>query len=235
MYRYMLLCVLILLLGLVSGYLLCYIQLQPEIGRLSSLLEAMSEELVSIEEARLELIDRLSKLEETLDLVSGEYLKLRESVDTTVKLIPDRSYFEEAYRLIADARNSVYLVMYLAEYNPTGRDNPANLLVDMLIAAHLRGVDVRILFDEGIAVSYPETIARLKSYGVRVRLDGDKNATIHTKLLVVDRFYILAGSHDWIEDSLNRNYEYSIMLASHRYGSEAAYYAEDMWSKGYDI
>jgi phosphatidylserine/phosphatidylglycerophosphate/cardiolipin synthase-like enzyme len=234
-YRYRLLCVLVLLLGLASGYLLCYIQLQPEIGRLSSVLEAMSGELASIEEARLELMDRLLKLEETLDLVSGEYLKLRGSVNITVKLIPDRSYFEEAYRLISDARNSVYLVMYLAENNPVSRDNPANLLVDMLIAAHLRGVDVRIIFDEGVAVSYPETIARLKSYGVRVRLDGDRNAATHAKLLVVDRFYVLAGSHDWIEDSLNRNYEYSIMLASHKYGSEAAYYAEDMWSRGYDI
>lgn len=236
MYRYvwLLTCILTLVLGLTLGYLLCYIQLQPEITRLSSTLEAMSREISSIEEARLELMSRLSELEEALNMVSGEYTKLLGAVNTTVKLIPDRSYFEEAYRLIANAKSSIYLVMYTVEFDPMDEGNPANVLVDMLVYAHLRGVDVKVLFDEETASKYPETIVRLKSYGVRVRLDGNYSIATHSRLLVVDRFYVLAGSHDWTEDSLNRNYEYSIMVCSSTYGSEAASYAEDIWGRGCD-
>ncbi|MEM2739958.1 MAG: phospholipase D-like domain-containing protein [Candidatus Bathyarchaeia archaeon] len=235
MYRYSyLISILMLVLGLTLGYIICYIQLQPEIGRLSSILEAMVEELSSMEEARLGLINKLSELEEALNLVSGEYEKLLDSINITVELIPDRSYFEEAYRLIAEAKSSIYLVMYLAEFDPTDEGNPANVLVDMLIYAYLRGVDVKVLFDEEIVSSYPETIARLKSYGVPVRLDGDRAIATHSKLLVVDGFYILAGSHNWTKNSLNRNYEYSIMVASSIYGSEALSYAEVIWSRGYD-
>ncbi|MCS7113392.1 MAG: phospholipase D-like domain-containing protein [Candidatus Bathyarchaeota archaeon] len=233
-YSYMLVSILMLVLGLTLGFMLCYVQLQPEIGRLSSIIEAMVEELSYMEEARLELMNRLSELEEAINIVSGRYEKLVGSINITVELLPDRSYLEKAYRLIANAKSSIYLVMYAVESNPMDEGNPANILIDTLIHAYLRGVNVKVLFDEETAFNYPETIAKLKSYGIPVRLDGDKAIATHSKLLVVDGFYVLAGSHDWTKNSLNRNYEYSIMIASSIYGSEALSYAEDTWSKGYD-
>lgn len=234
-YSYVTLSILMLILGLTLGYILSYIQLQPEIMKLALILEDMAEELSSMEEVRLELTRRISELEKTLDIVNSEYGRLVNSINVSVRFIPGRTYFEEAYRLIYGAKNSVYLVMYLAEYKPGDEGYLINKLIDMVVYVYLKGVDVKILFDKETGLRYPETIARLKSYGVPVRIYLDPDGAMHSRLLVVDRFYVLLGSHDWTEDSLNRDHEYSVMIASSIYGSEAAVYAENLWSSGYEI
>ncbi|MBS7642614.1 MAG: phospholipase D-like domain-containing protein [Candidatus Bathyarchaeia archaeon] len=234
-YGYVTLSILMLILGLILGYIFSYIQLQPEIMKLASILEDMAEELSYMEEARLELTRRISELEKTLDIINSEYGKLVNSINVSVIFIPDRIYFEEAYRLICSAKNSVYLLMYLAEYKPSDESCRINKLIDMVVYVYLKGVDVKILFDKETSLRYPETIARLKSYGIPVRIHLDADGAMHSRLLVVDRFYVLLGSHDWTEDSLNRDHEYSVMIASSIYGSEAAVYAENLWSSGYEI
>ncbi|MEM2409477.1 MAG: phospholipase D-like domain-containing protein [Thermofilaceae archaeon] len=152
----------------------------------------------------------------------------------TVELLPNMAYFERVSELIKRAEKSVYVVMFVMKYDPkeTPERDPANALIELLVDARNRGLDVRVVVDDTTRQSYPETIEYLKSKGVPVRLDPKAGVTTHAKIVVVDGRCSVIGSHNWTESALSSNNEFSVLLCSKDFAGEVEGYFMELWEQG---
>lgn len=114
------------------------------------------------------------------------------------------------------AERSIHVVMYRISYYAGFGDSESNRIIDELIRAAGRGVDVRIIVDD--CAPYPdnardnlEAAILLALSGVEVRLDRPE-ATTHAKLVIVDGCDVFVGSTNWNYYALERNNEAAVAL-----------------------
>lgn len=100
---------------------------------------------------------------------------------------------------IAEARHSIILETYIFD-----RDRVGLKIADLLVAAHERGVSVRVLIDSvGARYSVPSIVRYLRDHGVRTETFNGKvitglrlpyaNLRTHRKIIVVDNEIAFAG------------------------------------------
>jgi len=139
--------------------------------------------------------------------------------------------------LLSRARRSVHVVMYRMSIYPSYPDSLANELVDALIGAARRGLDVRVLMDDCsyYAESADANLASaitLHQRGVEVRFDAPEETT-HAKLIVVDGESVVLGSTNWNYYSLERNVETSVgLLRIPAVAAPFEAYFELLWESG---
>lgn len=207
--------------GLLTGYGLAFIeasQLRSQVASLQSELQAKTRSL--------------SQVEGELTSLRGNYTRLLAAVNLSLALLPDRAYFPQALSLLAAANRSIHAAIYVVKYDPGDADDPVNALLEGLVAARRKGLDVRVLVDEETNASYRQTITYLQEHGVPVRLDRSSGITTHTKIVVIDGRYLIVGSHNWTESALSRNHEYSTLLEGSSYAEEADGYFQTLWDEG---
>lgn len=129
--------------------------------------------------------------------------------------IPDgpetANYAHVLLTMLQRAEGSIHVVMYRASYYPAYRDSLANDILNALVAAAGRGVEVRVFLDD--CAFYPESAQAnreaagyLADHGIEVRFD-DPSATTHAKLVIVDGRDVVLGSTNWNYYSLEKNLE----------------------------
>jgi len=113
--------------------------------------------------------------------------------------------------LLSKAKESVHVVMYRASYYPTYKKSLSNDILNALVSAASRGLEVRVLLDD--CSFYPESAqanreaARyLADHGIEVRFD-DPAVTTHAKLVIIDKKTVLLGSTNWNYYALEKNVE----------------------------
>ena len=132
---------------------------------------------------------------------------LPETVDT-------ENYPAVLVKLIATARQSIHVVMYRISHYPQYQDSVTNDILDALIAASARGLNVRVYMDDcsfykSEAEANLEAARYLSDHGVSVRMD-DPQVTTHAKLVVIDQRTVILGSTNWNYYSLAKNNETDI-------------------------
>lgn len=143
-----------------------------------------------------------------------------------VELIPQGRYVDVVVREVRQAKASIHLTMYLIALPPTRRGSTVYALMDALVEAKDRGVDVQVVLDENYAwdgedsrsvrgVSHKNELAAraLQARGVRVFLDDAATLT-HAKALVIDGHTVILGSTNWSEAALTRNMEATVLIRS---------------------
>lgn len=92
---------------------------------------------------------------------------------------------------------------YLAMYTLTQQD-----LADALIAAKLRGLDVKIVLDYSQSLLEQEKplISKLKKYNIDLKIPFRSTGIMHMKMLVTDEGYA-SGSFNWTNSASNINEE----------------------------
>jgi phosphatidylserine/phosphatidylglycerophosphate/cardiolipin synthase-like enzyme len=96
-------------------------------------------------------------------------------------------------------------------------DSVIGELLQALVAAQARGVDVRVCLDLGKGfdgepdLKHEAPAAWLEAHGVPVVLD-EAGRTSHAKILVVDGRRILSGSHNWTRSAMTANREVSWLI-----------------------
>jgi len=129
----------------------------------------------------------------------------------------DRDYFYFAREAVRAADARVHVIEYLL-YD----SGLAELLLQELVAAAERGVEVKVLADEAGDPDTSETISWLRSASddaIEAKLDSP-DTTTHDKLIVADDI-TLVGSHNMSSSSLADNHESSAYLVD---GEVTAFY-----------
>lgn len=150
----------------------------------------------------------------------------------SVDLLNDRDYFRRVNRLIREARESIYIVMFVINPGESGRGR-INELLGSLAGARRRGVRVRVILnrdpreDEFVAVANARALAELQRAGIEVEYDHPRIKT-HDKLLVVDRRYTVVGAHNWTEAAMSSHYETSVLIESEGTAREYLAYFHDI-------
>ena len=147
------------------------------------------------------------------------------------KLLLDRDYFTALLEGLDRARAEIFLSAYLFRTIENARGYPEAVLKRLAAAVH-RGVRVDVILEKNKSAddlnrNNEETAERLKKAGIHVCMDAPDRVT-HTKLIVIDRRYLLIGSHNLTQSALKFNHEASIWIDSAPLAEEALNYMKSL-------
>lgn len=136
-----------------------------------------------------------------------------------VKSLIDKEYYPALKSAIKKAKNSIYVAMYVIGVGKNV-SNPVNVLLNELIAAKKRGVDVKVIAENplwsgsSLYKKNEEALAFLKKGGVEVSFD-ERKRELHDKFVLIDGRILFVGNHNWSKQSLTINRELSVMVTAH--------------------
>ena len=136
-----------------------------------------------------------------------------------VQPIPQREYSETLHSLLTSAQRTIRVILFEIRYYPRRNDSTVNQLVDDLITAAQRGVNVEVILED--SSGYAKENAddnrrvgeRLEKGGVKVYYDSP-DTTTHAKLLIIDDRYVVIGSTNWSYHAFEKNNETSMLIDS---------------------
>ena len=154
----------------------------------------------------------------TLTIIGGGFCFAGEFYPAKVSDISDREYEQAVIGLIDNAQKSVVIGMYHIS-TQLELNNPVKLLLNDLVEAEKRGVQVRIYLNTKFPdVSYKELVDEdefkaLKEAGCELYFipPGRK---LHDKVVIVDRRYVVEGSMNWSIIALKNNFESATLIDS---------------------
>jgi phosphatidylserine/phosphatidylglycerophosphate/cardiolipin synthase-like enzyme len=82
-----------------------------------------------------------------------------------------------------------------------------------LLAAHRRGIQVRVISDDDKAMDRGSDLPALAEAGVPVAVD-DSAGHMHHKFALVDRRIVLTGSYNWTRSAAEQNHE-NLVISDH--------------------
>ena len=122
-----------------------------------------------------------------------------------------KDYFQTTRQFIQNAKESIYVAIYLISVEPTPTDNPASILLESLISAKERGVHVKVILDDTTFKANYNAYKRLQQAGIDVSIDSAKTV-LHGKVIVIDSKISILGSFNWSRASLSNNHEFATYL-----------------------
>ncbi len=86
-------------------------------------------------------------------------------------------------------------------------------IAQALIAAHKRGVKVRLVHDRTQAAGAHDVTRALIAAGIPVHIQrGTQGGILHDKFLVIDETFVLTGSFNWTANATRKNDENFVVL-----------------------
>ena len=149
--------------------------------------------------------------------------------NTSGEVILGSQYPYVIEELIANAKKSISVMLFYISYNPNNQKSRVNKLVNLLIEAKKRGVDVTVVIDKdkendvyGSRTINLPTFEILKDNGISVYFDTEEKVT-HSKIVVFDKSIVVIGSHNWTVSSFTYYDDTSIKINSAEVGE---YYSD---------
>lgn len=81
-----------------------------------------------------------------------------------------------------------------------------DIITESLVAAHRRGVDIRLITDNEKSFDKGSDIQQLAREGISLRMDTSPNH-MHHKFMIVDQHSVLTGSYNWTRGAARFNHE----------------------------
>ncbi len=138
-------------------------------------------------------------------------------------------YFETTLNAINEAEESIFVVMYYVNWNPFDKDSKPHAIIQALVEAHRRGVDVEVILDQTMDLSgeQDEALADWELFkakniyayelfqreGINVSFD-QPSVNTHSKVIIIDKKTVILGSSNWTETALSKNVESNLMIES---------------------
>jgi phosphatidylserine/phosphatidylglycerophosphate/cardiolipin synthase-like enzyme len=105
-------------------------------------------------------------------------------------------------------------------------------IADALVAAHERGVEVRVLLDKGQGKRHYRAVQSLHEAGIPIRINR-RYAIMHNKYLIIDKKTVETGSFNYTDNAEQRNAENVIVIKNNV--TLAKRFMQDwdrLWSEG---
>ncbi len=141
-------------------------------------------------------------------------------------------YFSDRDRVsdrIVAAINHTRRTMDIAVYSITQPEIAAAIQ-----AAHRRGVQVRIVSDEGQAFDRHSEIGYLRSVGIPIRLSGGfrgQSSLMHNKFAVFDGELVETGSYNWTTSATSYNFENAVFIRDTKVSARYEEEFEHIWAQ----
>lgn len=152
--------------------------------------------------------------------LSGEVRALEAEVED----LSDRAYLERAVTLLSEAKKSIAISLYQFDIDPARPGHPGTRLFQALLKARERNVSVFIILnrnyeflkggENSIFTRNDDTYGLLKDAGFKEVYFADPGRRVHDKLAVIDREWVIEGSHNWSASALRLNRESSTLIHS---------------------
>ena len=147
----------------------------------------------------------------------------------------NRQHFPALLKLLDSARKSIRILRYGMSYNANYPGSSPNRLIDALIAARERGVEVEVILDRSdynqmLNEVNAATRRHLEKGGVKVRFDSEE-ITSHAKLLIIDDRAVV-GSPNWGHQALDIRNECSLVVSDPKTVASFRDYFSRIWKEG---
>lgn len=159
---------------------------------------------------------------ETLQIDEGRNGKTSELVRPT-ELVIDSKYCELVREFVDAAKGEILICAYAWRWYENDPAAEIQKLNSSLMAARLRGVNIRVLAESQIIRD------RLRALGVQVK-GVERNRMMHTKAFCIDSRTLIIGSHNLTKRATSQNYEMSIMTQEFQVVDAFMTYFEAVWS-----
>ncbi|MBS7634650.1 hypothetical protein KEJ34_04025 [Candidatus Bathyarchaeota archaeon] len=177
-----------------------------------------------------ELLSEVEELNVRIEQLDARIKELEKMLGYESYILTDQAYYYSIRTDLQRSSKSILVVMYSMIYDPY-HDPPnwANDLIEELINAKRRGVNVRVIIEYRTYSGFLENNLWAHNYlfsnGVSVKLD-DEPDNDHLKLVIIDDKIIYIGSHDWNDPSLFSNHEISVKIVSEKLSKTLREYVE---------
>ena len=150
--------------------------------------------------------------------------------DSEIVPISDRGYFPAVHEALQNAKTSIHILAFELKHYDTYSSSLQNQIIEDIIAAKKRGVDVKIVLDE-YSDSDPKTNGYdyVKRNGVDIKYDSNKTTT-HAKLIVIDGKVVILGSTNLSFYALEKNNEVDVILSSDKTAAYFERYFQKLWN-----
>lgn len=139
-----------------------------------------------------------------------------------VEIINDRDYYPKVHKMLQEAKESIYVIMYLARYYDKYANSPTNVLLRDLAGSKAKGLKVNVVLDQGAPalgrskvqnLENERVVEFLKKNKIPYQLDSPKTTT-HSKLIIIDGLYTIIGSTNWSYSAMEKNHETAVIIKS---------------------
>lgn len=130
-------------------------------------------------------------------------IKLDNKTIISVYFLPkDEDVSEDIITLINNSKNYIYIPMfYLTD----------DKLIESLISAKKKGVDVRIILDATCATGYFTKHKYIREHGIPLKVEN-WGGKLHSKSAIIDDEYAVIGSMNWTKQGGNKNDENLVII-----------------------
>jgi phosphatidylserine/phosphatidylglycerophosphate/cardiolipin synthase-like enzyme len=144
------------------------------------------------------------------------------------KLLNNQDYYFDLLDAIKKAKNKIHAHVYQIEYLSDTTKRP-RILLDELVNAKNRGVDVRISFSDA-SLNLNDLKTFLNNKGIPYKLHGS-----HAKVVVIDDKIVYVGSSNWRLSSLQYNNENNMKTNNIDHINKTKAYIDKIWYEGKTI
>lgn len=106
-----------------------------------------------------------------------------------------------------------------------------DVLADEILAAHQRGVVVRIISDDEAMKGKGADTQRMADAGIECRTDSEEQYHMHNKFMIVDQTFLLTGSFNWTFQAGKSNQENVVILDGKYYLQKYCAEFNKLWSQ----
>jgi phosphatidylserine/phosphatidylglycerophosphate/cardiolipin synthase-like enzyme len=148
------------------------------------------------------------------------------TTDYDVRPLFNETYKEVLIEKINRARKEIFVAMYmiqpqslLEEEWPFWREDSVMEILEALIAAQKRGVEVLVILSRPLGTNKHKTVSNevsrdyLIENGVTVEYNASP-VSLHDKIVVIDHRHIFQGSHNWTPAGFTYNHEQSLLMTA---------------------
>jgi phosphatidylserine/phosphatidylglycerophosphate/cardiolipin synthase-like enzyme len=104
-------------------------------------------------------------------------------------------------------------------------------LANEIIAAHKRGVKVRIITDDEAMKGKGADAQRCSDSGIPVRTDSEEKYHMHNKFMIVDSLFLVTGSFNWTFQAGKSNQENVVVIDGQYYIDKYNKEFNNLWSQ----